>query len=44
MGSFITYLIEEIKEDVYAFPFTERWLDIGSIEVYEVLQHEGNAD
>ncbi len=44
MGSFITYLIEEIKEDVYAFPFTERWLDIGSIEVYEALQREGNAD
>lgn len=44
LGSFVTYLIEEIKEDVYAFPFTERWLDIGSIEVYESLQREGNAD
>ena len=43
LGSFITYLIEEITEDVYAFPFTERWLDIGSIEVYEALQLEGNA-
>ncbi len=44
LGSFITYLIEEIKEDVYAFPFTERWLDIGSIEVYEALQREDNTD
>jgi glucose-1-phosphate thymidylyltransferase len=43
LGSFITYLIEEIEEDVYAFPFTERWLDIGSIEVYEALQQEGDA-
>ena len=44
LGSFITYLIEEINEDVYAFPFTERWLDIGSIEVYEALQRESNAN
>jgi glucose-1-phosphate thymidylyltransferase len=44
LGSFITYLIEEIGENVYAFPFTERWLDIGSIEVYEALQREGDAD
>ncbi len=44
LGSFITYLIEETKEDVYAFPFTERWLDIGSIEVYEALQREDNTD
>ncbi|HEY40906.1 MAG TPA: nucleotidyltransferase family protein [Dehalococcoidia bacterium] len=43
LGSFITYLVEEIKEDVYAFPFTERWLDIGSIEVYEALQREGGS-
>jgi glucose-1-phosphate thymidylyltransferase len=43
MGSFITYLIEEIREEVYAFPFTERWLDIGSIEVYEALQREGDS-
>ncbi|HEY32755.1 MAG TPA: nucleotidyltransferase family protein [Dehalococcoidia bacterium] len=44
LGDFITYLIEEVKEDVYAFPFTERWMDIGSIEVYEALQLEDNAD
>lgn len=43
LGSFITYLIEEINEEVYAFPFTERWLDIGSIEVYEALQREGDT-
>lgn len=44
LGSFITYLIEEVKEDVHAFSFTERWLDIGSIDVYEALQREGSAD
>ena len=44
LGNFITYLIEEVKEDVYAFPFTERWLDIGSIEVYEALQRDGITD
>ena len=44
LGSFITYLIEEINEEVYAFPFTERWLDIGSMEVYEALQREGDTD
>lgn len=44
MGSFITYLIEVVKEDVYAFPFTERWLDIGSIEVYKALQQEDKID
>jgi glucose-1-phosphate thymidylyltransferase len=43
LGSFITYLIEEVNEEVHAFPFTERWLDIGSIEVYEALQREGDA-
>ena len=43
LGSFITYLIEEVKDDVYAFAFTERWLDIGSIEVYEALQREGGT-
>ncbi len=44
LGEFIAYLIEEIKEDVYAFTFTEKWLDIGSIEVYETLQLEDKAD
>jgi len=43
LGSFITYLIEDINEEVYAFPFTERWLDIGSIEVYEALQREDDT-
>ena len=44
LGSFITYLIEEANEEVHAFSFTERWLDIGSIEVYEALQREGMDD
>jgi glucose-1-phosphate thymidylyltransferase len=42
IGSFVTYLIDEVKEPAYAFTFTERWLDIGSIEVYEALQREGD--
>jgi glucose-1-phosphate thymidylyltransferase len=43
IGSFVTYLIDEAKEPAYAFPFTERWLDIGSIEVYEALKREGDT-
>lgn len=32
LGNFITYLIE--KEDVLAYPFKEKWIDIGSLETY----------
>ncbi len=39
LGSFITYLIAQ--DEVYAYPFSERWLDMGSIEVYHSLQQEG---
>ena len=36
LGSFIVHLIT--REDVYAYPFNERWFDVGSIEVYESIQ------
>lgn len=32
LGNFIAYLIE--KDDVYAYPFSERWMDIGNLEIY----------
>jgi glucose-1-phosphate thymidylyltransferase len=32
LGNLITYLIE--KEDVLAYPFKEKWIDIGSLEIY----------
>jgi glucose-1-phosphate thymidylyltransferase len=32
LGNFITYLLE--RNTVYAYPFKEAWLDIGSIEIY----------
>jgi glucose-1-phosphate thymidylyltransferase len=32
LGSFITFLLE--RDAVYAFPFKETWLDIGSLEIY----------
>ena len=32
LGSFISYLIE--KDTVYAYPFSETWIDIGNIEIY----------
>ena len=36
LGDLIAYLIE--KEEVQAYVFSELWLDIGSIEVYQSLQ------
>lgn len=32
LGSFIAYLIE--RDTVQAFPFSETWLDIGNLEIY----------
>lgn len=32
LGNFITYLIE--KENVFAYPFKEKWIDIGNLEIY----------
>jgi glucose-1-phosphate thymidylyltransferase len=32
LGNLITYLIE--KENVFAYPFKEKWIDIGSLEIY----------
>jgi glucose-1-phosphate thymidylyltransferase len=36
LGDFITYLIE--TDEVHAYPFTETWFDVGSIDVYQSLQ------
>ena len=36
LGSFISYLIE--KDKVYAFPFKEKWIDIGSLEIYHATK------
>ena len=36
LGNLIAYLVE--KDEVYAYPFSELWLDVGSIDVYKSLQ------
>ena len=36
LGNFITYLLE--KDQVYAFPFKETWIDIGNLEVYNATK------
>lgn len=36
LGNFITYLIG--KDEVHSFPFTERWIDIGSLEIYNATK------
>ena len=36
LGNLITYLIE--KENVLAFPFHEKWIDIGSLETYHATK------
>lgn len=36
LGGFIAYLVE--KDEVHAYPFTEAWFDIGSLEVYQSVQ------
>lgn len=36
LGNFITYLIK--KDDVYAYPFAEKWMDIGSTEIYNATK------
>jgi len=36
LGNLITYLIE--KENVLAFPFKEKWIDIGSLETYHATK------
>jgi glucose-1-phosphate thymidylyltransferase len=36
LGNFITYLLE--RDEVYAYPFTESWMDIGSLEIYEATK------
>lgn len=40
LGDFISYLIE--MDEVHAYTFSEMWLDIGSVEVYESLQQSGS--
>jgi glucose-1-phosphate thymidylyltransferase len=36
LGDFIAYLIE--ADEVHAYPFSEMWFDVGSIDVYQSLQ------
>ena len=36
LGNFITYLIE--RDEVYAYPFKEKWMDIGSLEIYHATK------
>ena len=36
LGNLITYLIE--KENVFAYPFKEMWIDIGSLEIYHATK------
>lgn len=36
LGNFITYLLD--KDEVHAFPFTERWIDIGNLEIYNATK------
>ena len=36
LGGFIAYLVE--RDGVYAHIFTEPWLDVGSIDVYQTIQ------
>lgn len=36
LGNFISYLVE--KDEVHAYTFSDRWFDIGSLDVYKSLQ------
>jgi glucose-1-phosphate thymidylyltransferase len=36
LGNLIAYLVE--KDEVHAYPFSELWLDVGSVDVYKSLQ------
>jgi glucose-1-phosphate thymidylyltransferase len=36
LGNLITYLIE--KENVLAYPFKEKWIDIGNLEIYNATK------
>ncbi|MBM4446243.1 MAG: nucleotidyltransferase family protein [Chloroflexi bacterium] len=40
LGNFIAYLIE--TDEVHAYTFSELWIDIGSIDVYQSLQQAGS--
>jgi len=40
LGNFIAYLIE--RDKVHAYTFSEPWIDIGSIDVYQSLQQAGS--
>ena len=41
LGSFIVHLIT--REDVYAYPFSEQWFDVGSIDIYESIQKASDS-
>jgi glucose-1-phosphate thymidylyltransferase len=36
LGNFISFLIE--KDTVFAFPFSEKWIDIGNLEIYNATK------
>ena len=36
LGNFVTHLID--RDDVYAYPFKEKWIDIGSLEIYDATK------
>ncbi|MCJ7514654.1 MAG: sugar phosphate nucleotidyltransferase, partial [Dehalococcoidia bacterium] len=36
LGNFMSFLVE--KDEVHAYTFSDRWFDIGSLEVYKSLQ------
>lgn len=42
LGNFIAYLIDE--DEVYACPFTELWLDIATLHVHNIKQHNIQGD
>ena len=36
LGNLVAYLID--KDEAHAYPFKEKWIDIGSLEVYEAIK------
>jgi glucose-1-phosphate thymidylyltransferase len=36
LGNFVAYLID--RDDAYAYPFKEKWIDIGSLEIYDATK------
>ncbi len=42
LGDFIAHLIS--KDEVHAYTFTELWFDVGSIDMYNLIQQAGEGD